>query len=498
MAFYWSVPRERVKDRLETALSADVTSGQPLAIGMDVTIGELDADAVHRARLQGQRHRLAHAAAQRRARSRRATSSTTCACGSACSRRCSGGRATRSSRTRSSGTRRRARVGQHRRDQGRDRARQARAHRRARRSSSRSAGCPSTARVSGKLDVSGAEEPASPTPTAPSTSTSRIVVIGDGKAKLTVPNDPFLAAGVTFPRIKLGKLSGQIMIEKGRARFEGVRVHSADGDATLEGYVELHDPIGTSQMHAYLKFRPSEALVKREATVELMTNALGGHGQAQRRLSRHPADRAADGDVLPAVEGSAVRRHHAQSSRPRPAAPARRAPPIAAAAARRRAADGPPPPPSQPPPAHGADERRAAAAHGTAARRGQRRSVPVPAPPPGHAVGRAVGEPAAGGGTEIGPRADRRAPSPPPPTLRPPRRARRAPVAAESGEPSPRRVSQLAASSAPPISRRLDAVAPQLVVQRRARNVELGRRRALIAVAAPHRRATGSRCSICS
>ena len=41
LAFYWSVPRERVKDRLETALSADVTSGQPLAIGMDVQIGEL-------------------------------------------------------------------------------------------------------------------------------------------------------------------------------------------------------------------------------------------------------------------------------------------------------------------------------------------------------------------------------------------------------------------------------------------------------------------------
>ena len=81
---------------------------------------------------------------------------------------------------------------------------------------------------------------------------------------------------MTVPRIKLGKLSGQIVIEKGRARFEGVRVHSADGDATLDGYVELHDPIGMSQMHAYLKFRPSEALIKREPTVELLINALAG------------------------------------------------------------------------------------------------------------------------------------------------------------------------------------------------------------------------------
>src|SRR3954467_13968553 len=41
ITFYVSVPRERVKDRLETALSADVTSGPRLAVGMDVQIGEL-------------------------------------------------------------------------------------------------------------------------------------------------------------------------------------------------------------------------------------------------------------------------------------------------------------------------------------------------------------------------------------------------------------------------------------------------------------------------
>src|SRR5207248_10880266 len=96
------------------------------------------------------------------------------------------------------------------------------------------------------------------------------------KAKLTVPGDPFLSQGLTFPKIKLGRLSGRVAIEKGRARFEGIRVHSADGDATLEGYVELHDPLGTSQMHAYLRFKPAEELVKREPTVELMNNALGG------------------------------------------------------------------------------------------------------------------------------------------------------------------------------------------------------------------------------
>ena len=100
-------------------------------------------------------------------------------------------------------------------------------------------------------------------------------VIGDGKAKLTVPGDPFLAQGLTFPKLRLGKISGQIVMEKGKGRIENLHVKSADGEATLEGYVDLRDPIGLSQMHAYMRFKPADALIKREPTVELMNNALG-------------------------------------------------------------------------------------------------------------------------------------------------------------------------------------------------------------------------------
>ena len=100
------------------------------------------------------------------------------------------------------------------------------------------------------------------------------IVIGDGKAKLAIPGDPFLSAGITFPKLNLGKLSGRVAIEKGRARFESVRVSSPDADATLDGYIDLRDPIGRSEIHAYLKFRPSDALVKREPTIELLNNAM--------------------------------------------------------------------------------------------------------------------------------------------------------------------------------------------------------------------------------
>jgi type II secretion system protein N len=99
-------------------------------------------------------------------------------------------------------------------------------------------------------------------------------VVGDGKAKLTVPSDPFLAAGLTFPKIRLGKLEGHISIEHGRGHFDDVRLHSADADATLEGYIELHDPIASSILHGYLRFRPSESLTKREPTLDLLMNAM--------------------------------------------------------------------------------------------------------------------------------------------------------------------------------------------------------------------------------
>jgi type II secretion system protein N len=98
--------------------------------------------------------------------------------------------------------------------------------------------------------------------------------LGDGKAKLTVPGDPFMSQGLTFPRLKLGTITGHVTIEKGKAKLEDFRAHSADGDVTLDGFIELKDPLSTSQMHGYLRFKPSDALVKREPTVELMTNSM--------------------------------------------------------------------------------------------------------------------------------------------------------------------------------------------------------------------------------
>jgi len=97
-------------------------------------------------------------------------------------------------------------------------------------------------------------------------------VIGDGKAKLTVPGSLYLGTGLTLPRVKLGKITGSVVVAKGRATLRDFRAHSPDIDVEIEGYVDLRDPLPMSQVHLYLKVKPSDALLKREASLEAMVS----------------------------------------------------------------------------------------------------------------------------------------------------------------------------------------------------------------------------------
>ena len=99
-------------------------------------------------------------------------------------------------------------------------------------------------------------------------------VIGDGKAKLTVPGDPFLSQGLTFPRLSLGDFTGRVVIDRGRATLADVHTKSEDAEIWIEGYVDLRDPIQTSEMRLYLRFQPSQTLIKREPTIEILNNAM--------------------------------------------------------------------------------------------------------------------------------------------------------------------------------------------------------------------------------
>src|SRR4051812_28159779 len=65
------------------------------------------------------------------------------------------------------------------------------------------------------------------------------VVAGDGKTPLKVAGNPFLAAGLTLPRTRIGDLGGRVAIEKGTAKLQGVESKSPDGEVALEGDVNL-------------------------------------------------------------------------------------------------------------------------------------------------------------------------------------------------------------------------------------------------------------------
>lgn len=99
--------------------------------------------------------------------------------------------------------------------------------------------------------------------------------LGDGKAKLVVPGDAFLSQGLTFPRLKLGNLTGRLVVDRGRATFDDLHSKSTDAELWIEGYLELRDPMQLSELHLYVRFKPAADLVKREATIEILNNAMG-------------------------------------------------------------------------------------------------------------------------------------------------------------------------------------------------------------------------------
>ncbi len=98
--------------------------------------------------------------------------------------------------------------------------------------------------------------------------------VGDGKAKLKVPGNPLLAMGVTLPQLRLGRFGGKIKIEKGVATLENVSAQSPDIEVALEGQFMLRTPFPYSNAQAYLRFKISPELKRRDAKFELLENGM--------------------------------------------------------------------------------------------------------------------------------------------------------------------------------------------------------------------------------
>ena len=104
--------------------------------------------------------------------------------------------------------------------------------------------------------------------------------IGDGQAKLKIPGNAFLAMGLTLPRVSLGRVEGNLRIEKGIVTFRRVATRSKDVELMLEGSARLGQPLRYSTMSAYLRFRLSQALISRDSKFELLQNGLSAGKRA--------------------------------------------------------------------------------------------------------------------------------------------------------------------------------------------------------------------------
>jgi type II secretion system protein N len=104
--------------------------------------------------------------------------------------------------------------------------------------------------------------------------------IGDGVAKIR-PQAPgqqsaFSDGGFTLPKLKLGKLGGKLVVAKGLGKFENFEGKSPDGELYLDGDIRFEDPFVRSQVTAYMRFKSSDELKKREpvmSDIELLMKA---------------------------------------------------------------------------------------------------------------------------------------------------------------------------------------------------------------------------------
>ncbi|MES1206192.1 MAG: type II secretion system protein GspN [Pseudomonadota bacterium] len=191
-------------------------------------------------------------------------------------------------------------------------------------------------------------------------------VVGDGKTPLRVAGNPFLAGGLTLPRLRLGDFGGHIAIDKGLAKLQEIGGRSADGEVALEGEITLRDPLAASTVNAYLRFKLTDAFLKQAGALQTILQMAGAAGKRPdgfygMRLSgrlgqMNPPVLSPTSPIVtpPPRPGS----HASITPRPPPTGspPPLPPPPPPAAVAAAAPAPQPEPPPPPPPPAPAAPE----------------------------------------------------------------------------------------------------------------------------------------------
>ena len=88
--------------------------------------------------------------------------------------------------------------------------------------------------------------------------------------------------GFPVPKTMLGRVDGNLVVEKGVARVERTQARGGDIDADLDGSVNLRPLLSLSQADLHVRFRPSEKWLNDNAMIKgaigLIQNARQGDG----------------------------------------------------------------------------------------------------------------------------------------------------------------------------------------------------------------------------
>jgi len=103
--------------------------------------------------------------------------------------------------------------------------------------------------------------------------------LGDGKAKLVIAGNPMLAEGLGLPKIRLGDFTGKVPIDKGVARMQSVQFKSQDLEATIEGEIHLAQPVPSSRVDLYVRFKLSDSLLRSSEKLRMIMDLTAQMGK---------------------------------------------------------------------------------------------------------------------------------------------------------------------------------------------------------------------------
>lgn len=96
------------------------------------------------------------------------------------------------------------------------------------------------------------------------------VRVGDGKAKLEIPG----FGGLTIDPIEVGELNGELQVKAGKATITRLGAQGRDLELIGEGKIDLRDPMPSSSVQAYVRFKISPAYTKRNQRMEPLVGGL--------------------------------------------------------------------------------------------------------------------------------------------------------------------------------------------------------------------------------